>query len=68
MWRQDMYSLLRKALFITDPETAHGLALEGLRLGHGVGATHLLCKASSLPVTVMGLQFPKPGGFGCRNG
>jgi dihydroorotate dehydrogenase len=63
MWRQDMYSLLRKALFITDPETAHGLALEGLRLGHGVGATHLLCKASSLPVTVMGLQFPNPVGL-----
>ena len=63
MWRQDMYSLLRKALFITDPETAHGLALEGLRLGHGVGATHLLCKAHSLPVTVMGLQFPNPVGL-----
>lgn len=58
-----MYSLLRKALFITDPETAHGLALEGLRLGHGVGATHLLCKARSLPVTVMGLQFPNPVGM-----
>jgi len=63
MWRQDMYSLLRKALFITDPETAHGLALEGLRLGHGVGATHLLCKTHSLPVTVMGLQFPNPVGL-----
>ena len=63
MWRQDMYSLLRKALFITDPETAHGLALEGLRLGHGVGATQLLCKASSIPVTVMGLQFPNPVGL-----
>lgn len=58
-----MYSLIRKALFIADPETAHGLALEGLRLGHGVGATRLLCKNKSLPVTVMGLQFPNPVGM-----
>ena len=58
-----MYSLIRKALFIADPETAHGLALEGLRLGYGMGATHLLCKTRSLPVTVMGLQFPNPVGM-----
>lgn len=58
-----MYSLVRKALFIADPETAHGLALESLRLGHGVGATHLLCKAKNIPVTVMGLQFPNPVGM-----
>ena len=58
-----MYSLIRRALFIADPETAHGLALEGLRLGYGVGATHLMCKTRSLPVTVMGLQFPNPVGM-----
>jgi len=58
-----MYPLIRKALFIADPETAHGLALEGLRLGYGVGATHLLCKTMSLPVTVMGLEFPNPVGM-----
>jgi len=58
-----MYSLVRRALFITDPETAHGLALEGLRLGHGVGATSLLCKTISQPVTVMGLEFPNPVGM-----
>ena len=58
-----MYSLVRKALFIADPETAHGLALEGLRLGYGVGATHVLCKTLSLPVTVMGLDFPNPVGM-----
>ena len=58
-----MYSLIRKALFVADPETAHGLALEGLRLGYGVGATHLLCKTRSLPVTAMGLQFPNPVGM-----
>lgn len=58
-----MYSLVRRALFITDPETAHGLALEALRLGHGVGATSLLCKTISQPVTVMGLEFPNPVGM-----
>jgi dihydroorotate dehydrogenase len=58
-----MYSLIRKALFIADPETAHGLALEGLRLGQGVGLTHFLCKAGSQPVSVMGLQFPNPVGM-----
>ena len=58
-----MYSLVRRALFITDPETAHGLALEALRLGHGLGATSLLCKTISQPVTVMGLEFPNPVGM-----
>lgn len=58
-----MYSLLRKALFVTDPETAHGLALEGLRLGHSVGALGLLCKTRQQPVTVMGLEFPNPVGM-----
>lgn len=58
-----MYSLIRRALFFSDPETAHGLALEGLRLGHGIGATRLLCNSRSLPVTVMGLEFPNPVGM-----
>jgi dihydroorotate dehydrogenase len=58
-----MFSLIRNALFMMDPETAHGLALESLRLGYGVGATHLLCKTKSLPVSVMGLQFPNPVGM-----
>lgn len=58
-----MYFLLKKALFLADPETAHGLALEGLRLGYGVGATNLLCKTHEQPVNVMGLQFPNPVGM-----
>lgn len=58
-----MYSLIRRALFFSDPETAHGLALESLRLGHGIGATRLLCNSRSLPVTVMGLEFPNPVGM-----
>ena len=58
-----MYGLIRKALFLTDPETAHGLALESLRLGHGVGATELFFGEQSQPVSVMGLDFPNPVGM-----
>ncbi len=58
-----MYGLIRKALFATSPETAHKLALEGLRLGYGLGATRLLGKFVSQPVEVMGLKFPNPVGL-----
>lgn len=58
-----MYPLLRKALFTADPETAHGLALESLRLGHTLGATRLLCRTVEQPVEVMGLSFPNPVGL-----
>ena len=58
-----MYSLIRKALFLTDPETAHGLALESLRLGYGVGATGILFGQESQPVNIMGLKFPNPVGM-----
>lgn len=58
-----MFGLLRKALFSTPPETAHQLALEGLRLGHAVGATRLVSRCEPLPVRVMGLDFPNPVGL-----
>ena len=57
------YELARKALFTIDPETAHELSLEGLRLGHRLGATRLLCNTNSQPVTCMGLEFPNPVGM-----
>jgi dihydroorotate dehydrogenase len=57
-----LYELARKALFATDPETAHELTLESLRLGHRLGATRFLCKAHSQPVRCMGLDFPNPVG------
>jgi dihydroorotate dehydrogenase len=56
------YDLARKALFATDPETAHELTLESLRIGHLLGATRLLCKARRQPVFCMGLEFPNPVG------
>lgn len=57
-----LYDLARKALFATDPEIAHELTLESLRLGHRLGATRLLCKARHQPVHCMGLEFPNPVG------
>jgi len=57
-----LYELARKALFATDPETAHELTLESLRLGHRLGATRFLCKAPSRSVRCMGLDFPNPVG------
>lgn len=56
------YELVRKALFSTDPETAHELTLESLRMGYRVGATRLWCREQSLPVHCMGLDFPNPVG------
>ena len=57
-----LYELARKALFTASPETAHELTMEGLRLGHWLGATRLLCNAQRQPVECMGLEFPNPVG------
>lgn len=57
-----LYELARKVLFAAEPETAHELTLEGLRIGHRLGASRLLCKTSSQPVQCMGLEFPNPVG------
>ena len=57
-----MYSLVRKALFSVDPETAHELTLEALKLGRWSGATRLMCKSRRQPVQCMGLEFPNPVG------
>ncbi len=56
------YKLAQKALFATDPEVAHELSMEGLRLGHMLGATRFLCKTADQPVSCMGLDFPNPVG------
>jgi dihydroorotate dehydrogenase len=57
-----LYKLAQKALFATDPEVAHELSMESLRLGHRLGATRFLCKAADQPVSCMGLEFPNPVG------
>jgi dihydroorotate dehydrogenase len=57
-----LYDLVRKALFAVDPETAHDLTLDALRLGHFAGVTRLMCRENDQPVRVMGLDFPNPVG------
>jgi len=58
-----LYDLARTVLFAADPETAHELSLDGLRIAHHLGATRLLCQKSQLqPVNCMGLEFPNPVG------
>lgn len=58
-----LYQLAQKALFAIDPERAHGLALQGLRLAHRLGVTPWLCKHPMMPVSCMGLEFPNPLGL-----
>jgi dihydroorotate dehydrogenase len=57
-----LYKLAQKALFATDPELAHQLSMNGLLLGHAVGATRFLCREADQPVQCMGLEFPNPVG------
>ena len=64
-WRRAsslFYKIAQKALFATDPEFAHELSMESLRLGHRLGATRFMCKAIDQPVQCMGLSFPNPVG------
>jgi len=57
-----LYQLARKALFATDPEQAHLLALQSLRLGHRLGAMRWRCAVPGRPVQCMGLEFPNAVG------
>ena len=57
-----LYSVARQALFATDPERAHQISLEGLRLAHRLGATRWMCKQARIPVRCMGLEFSNPVG------
>jgi dihydroorotate dehydrogenase len=59
-----MYNLARQLLFKLSPETSHDLSLDLIGAGGRLGLNGLMCKApASLPVTVMGLQFPNPVGL-----
>jgi dihydroorotate dehydrogenase len=57
-----LYQLAQKALFATDPEQAHLLALQSLRLAHKLGATRWRCAVPGRPVQCMGLEFPNAVG------
>ena len=59
-----MYTLARQLLFKLSPETSHDLSLDLIGAGGRLGLNGLLCKAPvSLPVRVMGLDFPNPVGL-----
>jgi dihydroorotate dehydrogenase len=55
-----LYSLIRPALFRIDAETAHGLALKGLRLA---GPARAPAFAPGLASDVAGIAFPSPVGM-----
>lgn len=59
-----MYNLARQLLFKVSPETSHELSLDLIGAGGRLGLNALLSKApASLPVRVMGLDFPNPVGL-----
>ena len=58
------YSPLRKALFLLEPEFAHGVAMTGIECLHRCGLTKLIADpVPSTPVNVMGLTFPNAVGL-----
>ncbi len=58
-----LYRKISKWLFHLDPETAHYLALNSLKIAHQLGLTALFCKKILKPCTLFGLQFPNPIGL-----
>ncbi|PCM46172.1 quinone-dependent dihydroorotate dehydrogenase [Marinobacter sp. ANT_B65] len=59
-----MYCVLRNLLFRLSPEHAHSVALNGLDIAHRLGVLGAFApKTESLPVKVMGLEFPNPVGL-----
>lgn len=59
-----VYTLLRPLLFKLDPETAHNLTIASLNRFHKLGLLKpFLPTVPSLPVRVMGLDFPNPVGM-----
>jgi len=56
------YELAKKALFASDPETAHYLSMESLRRAHQLGLSKLVCAQRNIPVQCMGLVFTNPVG------
>ena len=59
-----MYNLARRLLFKLTPENSHELSLDLIGAGGRLGLNALFSKApTSLPVRVMGLDFPNPVGL-----
>ncbi|MCI0510576.1 dihydroorotate oxidase A [Chromohalobacter marismortui] len=58
-----MYALARSLLFRLDPETAHGVALTSLDIGHRLGLSRWVGAQVEAPTTLMGLIFPNRVGL-----
>ncbi|MFO7993180.1 MAG: quinone-dependent dihydroorotate dehydrogenase [Marinobacter sp.] len=59
-----MYGIMRELLFRLPPETAHNLTLSGLDIAGKFGMLKaFVAQPQSLPVRVMGLDFPNPVGL-----
>src|SRR5579885_416581 len=58
-----MYQILKKLLFLLEPERAHHLTLQGLQIAYRLGLTKFFANTISAPRTVMGLHFPNPIGL-----
>jgi dihydroorotate dehydrogenase len=61
-----MYSLVRKILFMLDPETAHDVSFWGMSLAHQIGLSALYGGRSEIPsrpVSLMGLDFTNSVGL-----
>lgn len=59
-----MYTLARQLLFKLSPETSHELSIDLIGAGGRLGLNRLLTpKPASLPVSVLGLEFPNPVGL-----
>jgi len=58
------YKLVRKILFMFDPETAHGLSLRGLNFLYQLKLINLLFgKNKTKPINIMGINFPNRVGL-----
>lgn len=57
------YTLARHALFQLSPETAHHLALDGMRIANKCGVAKLWPQPKANPLYVMGLSFPHAVGL-----
>lgn len=58
-----MYQFIKPLLFKLDPEQAHHLALQALKVASVVGLPKALYPFQSAPRTVMGIEFPNPVGL-----
>ncbi len=59
-----LYQLARSLLFKLDPETSHDLSLSSMNMVATLGLNKLMgAQQLSLPVEVMGIEFPNPVGL-----